>query len=125
MARKRPPGPTGPYTPGPYQAVREVGAWRVVAGARGNLLAVIHSRRPRGDAARIAAALDCLEGVPTGRLPGLLDRLCITVRDLADLLEGVELPVSDPAAYQAHVIEQARELLAGLNEPGGPADGAS
>lgn len=118
MARKKPAPYRGPHTEGRFEAVRVQGQtypWRVVSGKL--TVCVVQSGRPRADAERIAACLNALEGVPTEEVAGgLVARLWLNLRHLADLHEGVALPIpeGDVPAFRAQVQREAREALAAM-----------
>ena len=113
MTRSRHLPPSSePPTDGPFEADLEEQHqfWRVMAGKE--VVAVITSGRPRADAERIAAVLTEVHGVPNDQIAeGIIVRLFVTARNLVDLLEEVELPITDLAAHRAHTILQANRDL--------------
>jgi hypothetical protein len=115
MAKKLAPY-HGPPTEGPFEAVKDESKpwpWRVVAHKK--VVAEIQSGRNRADAERVAACLNALEVVPTRDIQdGAVARLWLALRLLADLAEGVPLPIppGKEEQFKAKALADAREALA-------------
>lgn len=68
------------------------------------------------NARRLVALWNACDGIPTQSLErNVIGKLWIKVSELCDLVEGKKVPVSDRAAYKAHVVEEGRKLVACLN----------
>ncbi len=106
----------GPHTEGRCEVARDLASphpYQVVCG--GKVVAVIHSRRARMDAERIATALNMTATVPSEAMrDDLLSRMTLL---LADLLDVVETTQHSPKrqAYVAGVVERAKTTLARLS----------
>ncbi len=66
---------------------------------------------------RADALLEACAGIPTAALEaGAIGHLWLRCYDLIDLAEEKYPPGIDPGAYRAHVVAQARKLLAILKD---------